>query len=40
MKEIVEFDLTPEERKALNVSAEVIRKQIKQGRALLEKGKP
>ena len=40
VKEIVEFDLTAEERKALNVSAEVIRKQIQQGSVLLEKGKP
>jgi len=40
VKEIVEFDLTAEERKALNMSAEVIRKQIRQGSVLLEKGKP
>jgi malate dehydrogenase len=39
VKEIVEFDLTPEEKKALDVSAEVIRKQIKQGRAYLDKKK-
>ena len=40
VKEIVEFDLTAGEQKALNVSAEVIREQIKQGRALLDKKKP
>jgi malate dehydrogenase len=40
VKEIVEFDLTPGEQKALNVSAEVIREQIKRGRALLDKKKP
>jgi malate dehydrogenase len=39
VKEIVELDLIPEERDALNVSAEVIRKQIKQGSVFLEKGK-
>ncbi|MEI9477231.1 MAG: hypothetical protein WCO26_11715 [Deltaproteobacteria bacterium] len=40
VKEIVEFDLTPREQEALNVSAEVIREQIKRGRAFFDKKKP
>ena len=40
VKEIIEFDLPPGEQEALNVSAEVIREQIKRGRALLDKKKP
>ena len=37
VKGIVEFGLTPEEQEALNVSAEVIREQIKRGKAFLKK---
>jgi malate dehydrogenase len=39
VKEIVEFDLTREEKKALGVSAETIREQIKQGKAFLDNKK-
>ncbi len=40
VKEIVEFDLSPGEQVALNVSAEVIREQIKRGMPLIKKKKP
>jgi malate dehydrogenase len=40
VKEIVELDLIPEEKEALDASAEVIRQQIKRGMVLLQKETP